>query len=109
MNIYIYPSIERKDPNKSHHKLAPVEEGRWKLKMTDERTVLIENSDRSVENVSLWRVVLVQKTKAKEEMEEIVELTKVRDNETDWPTKEDITLNDIVNGDDEVETDESNH
>lgn len=66
---YVYLRFERKEPNEHRHQHGSIVEGPYKVKRTDEKAVVLEKTDRSVEKVSSPRVVLVPKTKSKEEME----------------------------------------
>lgn len=79
---YVYLRVERKDRNETHHKVMQVAEGPYHVMETDYKTAVIEKVDRFVEKVFRSRAVLVPKPKLKEEMEEILKPTSVKDNDT---------------------------
>lgn len=102
---YVYIGVKRKYTNKTRHKLTPVADGPYVVKKTvkntDDKTVVIENTDRSVENVWPSSVVLTPKTNSKEERAEIHKSMKVKNEHTKYPTKEDINSKFIVDRDDQ--------
>lgn len=65
---YVHLRVERKNPKEHRHKLAPIAEGRYKVTNVDDKTVAIEKTDRSVENVSRSRVLIVTKPQTENEV-----------------------------------------
>lgn len=68
----VFLPVKRKSAKEHHHKLAPVAEGPFKVTKADNKTVVIQRSDRSVERVSRTRVVLDSKAMSKKDFEDIV-------------------------------------
>lgn len=58
MDDYVYLRVKRKNAKYQRHKLTPVVEGPSKATEVDTKTVVIEKTDQSGEDVSRSRVVL---------------------------------------------------
>lgn len=74
-----------------------------------QKTDFMYSKDLSVENLSRSRVLLASTPKSKEDMEQILKPTTVKDKETWYRTKDGFNLKYIVNGDNEDERDEIYH
>lgn len=55
---YVYLWVERNNRKDRRHKLAAIVKSPFKVTNVDDSTVVFENTDRSVENVSLPRIAL---------------------------------------------------
>lgn len=66
--VQVYLCGERNDQNKHLFKLAPVAEGLYKMTKTEDKTVMIEQTNRSLEKVLCEPVLLTMKQKLKEDM-----------------------------------------
>lgn len=95
LDDYVYLRVERKDPNEHRHKLPPIAKGPWKVIKVDDKTVVIEKTDRL--KVSHLRILLAPEPKSKKEMESIFKPTKVKHKDTSYPTKKEVNMNDVAN------------
>ena len=66
----VYLRIKRKDDRETRHELAPISEGPFPVKKVykENKTVLLERPDKTVENLSRSRVILAPKRASTKEL-----------------------------------------
>lgn len=74
----VFLRVERNNQDDHRNKLAPVAEVPFKVTKTDEKTIVIEKPDRSVERVSRARVVLAPHHHTVQEVSNILKPTKMQ-------------------------------
>ena len=93
----MYLRVERKDDTETRHKLAPIAEGPFPVKKfyKDNKTVLLERPDKTVENVSRSRVVLAPKGLSSEQLLEATRPMTIHEVIADFPAPEQDNLRHI--------------
>ena len=83
----VYLRVERKDDTEKRHKLAPIAEGPFQVKKVDKenKTMLLEKPDNTVENVSRSRVVLAPKGPSIEKLLEATRSMTINEVIVDFP------------------------
>lgn len=85
--------VERNNAKDHHHKLAQVADGPFKITKADDKTVVIERPERSVERISSARVFLAQKAKIEKAFNDILKPFKL---DLEYPAREAANRPDFV-------------
>lgn len=86
---------ERKDPNETQHKLAPVADGPYLVKSVQNPTVVFEMPDRSVERVPRSRFTLVPPPATNQQLQDVTRPMTDEEIGVGYPTTEDGYLDDF--------------
>ena len=105
----MYLRVERKVYTETRHKLAPIAEGPFPVKKVDKenKTVLLERPDKTVEKVSRSRVVLDPKGPSSEELLEATRPMTINEVIADFPAPEQDNLRPIRTDEPDDESNEA--